>query len=44
MRSLLPRERVEVVQCENPGTYLVICGVLPHFQQRMIGFVKVLPK
>jgi plastocyanin len=37
--SLLPRDRVEVVQFENPGTYLVICGVLTHFQQGMIGFV-----
>lgn len=43
-RALLPTlDRVEVVHFANPGTYLVICGVLPHFQQGMFGFVKVLP-
>ena len=43
-RVLLPTlDRVEVVHFANPGTYLVICGVLPHFQQGMFGFVKVLP-
>ena len=36
-------DRVEVVQFANPGTYLVICGVLPHFQAGMYGFVKVVP-
>jgi plastocyanin len=41
--SLLPRDRVEVVHFANPGTYLVICGVLTHFQQGQIGFVTVLP-
>jgi plastocyanin len=41
--SLQPADRVEVVYFANPGTYLVICGVLPHFQAGMIGFVKVLP-
>lgn len=41
--SLLPRDRVEVLHFAEPGTYLVICGVLPHFQQGMFGFVKVLP-
>jgi plastocyanin len=35
------QDRVEVVQFPNPGTYLVICGVLPHFQEGMYGFVKV---
>jgi plastocyanin len=38
------QDRVEVVHFANPGTYLVICGVLPHFQQGMYGFVKVTPK
>jgi plastocyanin len=37
-----PRDRVEVVQFEKPGTYLVICGVLPHFTEGMYGFVKVI--
>jgi plastocyanin len=42
--SLLPQDRVEVVQFSTPGTYLVICGVLPHFvDDNMYGFVKVLP-
>ena len=41
--SLLSRDRVEVVHFANPGTYLVICGVLTHFQQGQIGFVRVLP-
>jgi plastocyanin len=37
------QDRVEVVHFANPGTYLVICGVLPHFQEGMYGFVKVVP-
>jgi plastocyanin len=37
----LPLDRVEVVQFDKPGTYLVICGVLPHFNEGMFGFVKV---
>jgi plastocyanin len=41
--STQPQDRVEVVHFANPGTYLVICGVLPHFQEGMYGFVKVLP-
>ena len=41
--SLQTRDRVEVVHFANPGTYLVICGVLPHFQGGMFGFVRVLP-
>lgn len=36
------QDRVEVVQFPNPGTYLVMCGVLPHFAvDKMFGFVKV---
>jgi plastocyanin len=41
--SLQPADRVEVVHFANPGTYLVICGVLPHFQAGMYGYVRVLP-
>ena len=41
--SLQPRDRVEVLHFANPGTYLVICGVRPHFNQGMFGFVEVLP-
>ena len=35
-------DRVEVVQFDTPGTYLVICAVLPHFQAGMYGYVRVL--
>ncbi len=41
--GLLPRDRVENVHFPNPGRYLVICGVLPHFTSGMFGYVKVLP-
>ena len=36
-------DRVEVVHFENPGRYLVICGVLPHFLEGMFGYVTVSP-
>ena len=39
--STQPQDRVEVVHFPNPGTYLVMCGVLPHFQEGMFGFVRV---
>ena len=35
-------DRVEVVHFEEPGTYLVICAVLPHFNEGMYGYVRVL--
>ena len=41
--SMFPQDRVEVVQFDEPGIYLVVCGVLPHFQDNMYGFVRVLP-
>lgn len=42
--SLFPQDRVEVVRFPEAGTYLVICGVLPHFaNDGMYGFVKVNP-
>ena len=41
--SLLPLDRVETVQLSAPGRYLVICGVLLHFQDNMIGYVRVMP-
>ncbi|MCI0664184.1 MAG: hypothetical protein L0220_24260 [Acidobacteria bacterium] len=41
--STIPsQDRVEVVLFDKPGTYLVICGVLPHFEEGMYGFVKVI--
>jgi hypothetical protein len=37
-----PRDRVEVVRFDKPGTYLVICGVRNHFvNDAMFGFVTV---
>jgi len=36
-------DRVEVVNFGTPGTYLVICAVVPHFNEGMFGYVKVLP-
>jgi plastocyanin len=41
--SLFPTDRVEVVQFSEPGTYLVLCGVAPHFADGMFGFVRVIP-
>ena len=37
------QDRVEVVHFPNPGTFLVICGVLPHFNDGMVGYVRVIP-
>ncbi len=38
-----PQDRAEVVLFSRPGTYLVICGVRPHFvNDAMFGFVRVL--
>jgi plastocyanin len=38
---LLPQDRVEVITFADKGTYLVVCAVVPHFADRMQGFVKV---
>jgi plastocyanin len=35
------QNRVEPVAFQEPGLYLVICNVTPHFQNGMIAFVKV---
>jgi hypothetical protein len=37
------QDRVEVVHFPDPGTFLVICGVLPHFRDDMFGYVNVIP-
>jgi hypothetical protein len=39
--SLMPLDRVEVVNFPNPGLHLVICGFLFHFQDLMHGYVRV---
>ena len=36
-----PQDRVESITLASTGTYLVVCGVLPHFVDRMLGYVKV---
>ena len=36
-------DRVEVVHFNSPGTFLVICAVVPHFRDGMYGYVRVLP-
>ena len=35
------QDRVEAVHFPEKGLYLVICGVLPHFQDDMYGWVRV---
>jgi plastocyanin len=34
-------DRVEAVNFKEPGRYLVVCGVRPHFDQGMAGYVNV---
>lgn len=41
-RALLPvQDRLETVHFPDRGNFLVVCGVLPHFQEGMHGFVHV---
>jgi plastocyanin len=37
------QDRVEAVQFPNAGRFLVICTVLPHFRDGMVGYVNVVP-
>jgi plastocyanin len=39
---LQPADRTESITFAAPGTYLVVCGVVPHFVEGMHGFVKVI--
>ena len=39
--GVLVADRVESVNFKEPGRYLVVCGVLPHFLEGMHGYVKV---
>ncbi len=39
----LPEDRVEVVHFGKPGIYLAVCVFLPHFEEGMHGWVRVLP-
>jgi len=36
-----PQDRAESVTFAATGTYLVVCGLVPHFDEGMHGFVKV---
>lgn len=38
----VPQDRVEVVHFSRRGVHLVICSFLPHFEDRMWGFVRVI--
>lgn len=38
---LQPQDRSETITIAHPGTYLVVCGLVPHFLEGMHGFVKV---
>lgn len=39
--SHLNQDRIESVNFKEPGRYLVVCGVLPHFVEGMHGYVNV---
>ena len=41
--TLPSTDRVETISIATPGIYLVVCGVLPHFDEGMHGFLKVIP-
>lgn len=38
---LQPQDRVETVTFASKGVHLVVCGLVPHFNEGMHGFVKV---
>jgi hypothetical protein len=39
----LPQDRVEAVNFGVPGRYVAVCLFLPHFNDRMFGYIRVLP-
>jgi hypothetical protein len=39
----LPQDRVEAVNFAVPGRYVAVCLFLPHFNDRMFGYIRVLP-
>ncbi|MBF6024577.1 hypothetical protein [Lysobacter niastensis] len=39
--TLQPIDRIEAVRFDDPGTFLVICGIVPHFTGGMYGYVVV---
>jgi hypothetical protein len=38
------QNRVEAVSFLQPGRYLAICAVLPHFNDRMYAWIEVRPR
>jgi len=38
-----PPDRVEAVNFGVPGRYVAVCAFLPHFTDRMFGYIQVLP-
>ena len=41
-RAPTPLDRVEVVTFAEPGRYLAVCGLVPHFAANMSGWVNVI--
>jgi hypothetical protein len=39
----LPQDRIEAVNFPEPGRYVALCTFLPHFLDRMFGYIRVLP-
>jgi hypothetical protein len=39
----LPQDRIEAVNFPEPGRYLAVCTFVPHFIDRMFGYIRVLP-
>jgi hypothetical protein len=39
----LTRDRVELVSLAEPGTYLVVCGVMAHLRDNMHGWIRIIP-
>jgi hypothetical protein len=39
----LPQDRIEAVNFAEPGRYLAVCTFVPHFIDRMFGYIRVLP-
>ena len=42
-RAPAPLDRAEVLTFAQPGRYLVVCGLVPHFLDNMSGYVTVIP-
>jgi len=38
----LPQDRIEAVNFAMPGRFLAVCTFMPHFNERMFGYITVL--